>query len=155
MASSPEELRTIQHLAETLQHCGGSAKPTSYDSDVLPVQNFSRAYLFSRALTAGANLNLTLPAVGSHSSLQLLQWNGDASDTLTLTPKASDRVNGGGLGVAKVYTSLGSSTKFIIFAVHNHWHVYHIGSDPITLTAGAGISITGTYPNLTITNLNP
>lgn len=155
MATSPEELHTISHLARTFQHVDGASRGSPYDSAVLSTDTFQRNYLFSRVITAGVNMVLNLPEIGQCSSFHLLQYSGQAADTLTLQPNAVDQVNGGGLGVAKVYTSEGTALKLLVFAANNVWHTYHIGADPVTLTAGAGIQITGSFPNFTITNLNP
>jgi hypothetical protein len=155
MAYAAEQSFSLSVISQQFSHVQGFAKLEPYDSSVLPSYDFSRAHFFAKVLTAGTNLELVLPEIGIVSSFHLVQYTGDAADELTLTPYADDEINGGGVGVAKVFTSDGTPLKFVVFAAHNQWHISSVREEPINLIAGAGISITGTYPDITITNLNP
>ena len=153
MAIGAEELRSLYHSANSFQHTAPSVLRKTYDSAVLAADTFDRSAFFAKARTAGVDLLLTLPKIGPTTSFHILQYTGVAADTLTITPNAEDQVNGDGLGVSKVYTvdASASSTKLLIFASSNVWHIYSIGTDKINLIPGAGISITGTYPDFTVT----
>lgn len=157
MSIAPEQLRTLFHAAQQFSHVGGVSKRVAYDSAVLAVNEFSRANFFSKAVTSAAatGLTLTLPLIDNSTTFHLLVYlPGAVSETLTLTPDATNQINSEGLGVSKVYTADAdaSPTKLIIFAERTTWHIYSVGQERINLIAGAGISITGTYPNLTITS---
>jgi hypothetical protein len=77
-----------------------------------------------------------------------MYFEGAVNSTITFQPNAANAVNNGLFGAPYVVTSSGNVTCLVLFSYLYSWFIQPISF--VNLIAGAGITITGTFPNFTI-----
>lgn len=152
MSVSYESLQTLHARASILPHQGILTSSTVYDSTIISAYSFDRSSYFAKVVTTAMTdpLVLSLPKIGSISSMHILVYSGESGSELHLAPYADDRVNGGSLGAEKVYSGNGGIQFILLIGTKNVWHASIQSVAPVSITAGSGCTVTGSYPDFTI-----
>lgn len=140
-------------LARLMSFKGASVTDAAvYVFAVSPTHTFDTNSFLHRALISGLdNLTLNLPLiqpVSSASSFYYMYFEGVVDSTITFQPNAANAVNNGAFGAPYVVTSSGNVTCLVLFSYLYSWFIQPISF--VNLIAGAGVTITGTFPNFTI-----
>lgn len=140
-------------LARLMSFKGASVTDAAvYIFAVSPTHTFDTNSFLHRALISTVdNLTLNLPLiqpVSSASSFYYMYFDGAVDSTITFQPNAANAVNNGAFGDPYVVTSSGDVTCLVLFSYLDSWFIQPISF--VNLIAGAGITITGTFPNFTI-----
>jgi hypothetical protein len=130
-----------------------------YDDAVAAEFIWDSSSFFHRIKTDGAGpLTINLSSLNQDAgdfvhSLYFGYWNGGSGDEVVLQPDTLDSINKGAAGVPLSIISTGNIMVFTAVTFRGVWHIgtFSPGSgQEVSLTSGGGCTITGTYPDFTI-----
>jgi hypothetical protein len=159
--ASESELRSLQAQGYIMKHLNSSAKYELYDQDVLPSYAFDSNVFFHRARSLSVlpdPLEIYLPSVGTSTSFHIMTYTGVVGAQLELIPQATDSINLLGDGVPALYDGNDSTFILVLYSFNEVWHIGVAGlgvPEDVEVTAGTGITVTGTPPEFIVTNSAP
>jgi hypothetical protein len=125
-----------------------------YDDSVSFAYNLDSSSYFHRFFTTSlvTPLSITLPIIGPDAfstSFYMAYYKGTSGSQINFIPNAANYINAGALGATFTVKNFGNTLLLFFFSYRDTWF---IGSadQPVTITGGPGITVTGSYPNFTV-----
>lgn len=129
-----------------------------YDDSVSFAYNLDSSSYFHRFFTTSlvTPLSVTLPIIGPDAfstSFYMAYYKGTSGSQINFVPNAANYINAGALGATFTVQNFGNTLLLFFFSYRDTWF---IGSadQPVTITGGPGITVTGSYPNFTVSLAN-